>query len=194
MKYYDTYEEAKAAFPDCDAVVTTGKDWCHSREKKEKFVPVYKAKPYSEHQWTYCEERDMSYPVFDDNAWIIATPPKHPKTRTEYVKVEFERASKAVEYFEGYALDKSGDEALCHFTNYEYIELNHVKQVALFWSQGNLYRKMETEIDWREEVSQFITEKMTSHWSTPFTAVIDEEPEFILEMCRVALRANGELG
>ena len=61
----------------------------------------------------------------------------------------------------------------------------------------SLYRKVEKEIDWREEVSNFVDDKysyITIYENGAVDALLAASSNInFLELCRVALRANGEI-
>lgn len=113
-----------------------------------------------------------------------------PRTRTEYEKVtesifdlrdEFERG-------ELYCKNLAGNE--------DYQQLN--TEVALFGcaAAGNVYLRVEKEIDWRDDIYEWQhTKKVGIYTPLDFTVahLISAHPDKFLELCRVALRANGEL-
>ena len=55
----------------------------------------------------------------------------------------------------------------------------------------DFYCRVEKEIDWRDEVHNKL--QSDYHWSTPIAEIINDESDCFLELCRVALRATGEL-
>lgn len=111
-----------------------------------------------------------------------------PPARVEYEKVtesifdlrdEFERGEL---YF-----DQGG----------EYLPCNTEAEFVYGLIHGRIYRKVEKEIDWREEVMEYLysndyhLSKITDgDWIEINQNFKNEE---FLELCRVALRANGEL-
>lgn len=183
MKYYGTYAEAKAAYPDCDAVVTTGPKWYRQEEFVGKFAPVCKADASTSNEWTFCDRKNLAFPKIASDAWIIATPPK---TRTEYVKVtesifdlkeEFERG-------ELYYLPNDPD-------NYKVIDSMHILCNCAAYATPKIYRRIEKEVDWRDETANYLSGKALLMSGADY--LIWENGDAFLEMCRIALRATGEL-
>lgn len=87
-------------------------------------------------------------------------------------------------------------------------EANGFKQItrdtelAEYFLAENVYRRIEKPVDWREEVVKYLEEEMPCHdLDRPYVKFDDVgvtidggmKNEFYLEMCRVALRATGEL-
>ena len=117
-----------------------------------------------------------------------------PRTRTEYEKVDFkpDEIWKAFKEHQedGFLFVQTSDEFECLGDG--------VFTLAMAISQGDqLYRKVEKEIDWKKEVKDFCGDKYSylhinddGHVNCllPYDSDID-----FLELCRVALRANGEI-
>lgn len=55
------------------------------------------------------------------------------------------------------------------------------------------YRRIEKEVDWRDEVNSFINSMEEFEGIGIHCLLNDAHGDLFLEMCRVALRANGEL-
>lgn len=63
-------------------------------------------------------------------------------------------------------------------------------------TKNGIYRKVEKEIDWRDEVSDFVINNniiYSCNGNKHIIALAEYTDEQFLEMCRVALRATGEL-
>ena len=155
---------------------------------------------YMHAKYLYCNERgmmsyddrDLSKPVIARNQRKIELSSLKPKrTRTEYEKVEFNSAWEAVKAFE------DGDVFHTHFISDGWVVVDQVQQVIPNWQLGKLYCKVEKEIDWREEVSNFVDDKysyITIHENGAVDSLLAASSNInFLELCRVALRANGEI-
>lgn len=112
-----------------------------------------------------------------------------PRTRTEYEKVtesifdlreEFERGELYFKCSEG-----------------DWVQAVHESEVVHFLNNCCLYRKVEKQIDWREEVSTWVQQNQSVNIDFLTNSVMyyhgSVSNDTFLEMCRVALRANGEL-
>ena len=107
------------------------------------------------------------------------------RTRTEYEKVtesifdlrdEFERGG-----------------LYSYYMNGKHTKVTNEDDLLENYKDKNLYRKVEKDIDWRDEVHECLS-GIGYHWATPIAEVInDDESDYFLELCRVALRANGEI-
>lgn len=116
-------------------------------------------------------------------------PVKKPRTRTEYEKVTGSIFDLRNEFERG--------ELYYNFGNEEWITYRDEASLAIGFKEGNIHRKVEKEIDWREEVRSFLKKpSVDGKFSIDKHCItIDctfSESEF-LELCRVALRANGEI-
>ena len=113
------------------------------------------------------------------------------RTRTEYEKVT-ESASHVIDEFE------NGGEFYYMAPSLTKPALANRGGVFNKLRDGDaLYRKVEKEIDWREEVSNFVDDKysyITIYENGAADALLAASSNInFLELCRVALRANGEL-
>lgn len=115
--------------------------------------------------------------------------------RTEYEKVtesifdlrdEFERGDL---YFDR---DRCTGGIYASSDQYQKIrDMNDFSQAAL---NNNIYRKVEKEIDWRDEVVHaYPSIDFKDIDSDGYRNLGSWRPDKFLELCRVALRANGEL-
>lgn len=154
---------------------------------------------------------DTTYSVMPDsknfNSWEVcvwknmfsrAKPiPAIPKTRTraEYEKVagsifglrdEFERGEL---YFDR---DRCTGGIYASSDQYQKIrDMNDFSQAAL---NNNIYRKVEKEIDWQDEVVHaYPSIDFKDLDSDGYRNLGSWRPDKFLELCRVALRANGEI-
>lgn len=130
------------------------------------------------------DEGDFIFDGIDSNITTVK-----PHTRTEYEKVtesifdlrdEFERGELYFKCSEG-----------------DWVQAVHESEVVHFLNNCALYRKIEKEIDWRDEVMKYLFENdyhnsriETNDWVEIKQSFKNDE---FLEMCRVALRANGEI-
>lgn len=115
-----------------------------------------------------------------------------PRTRTEYEKVSYDSAWKAAKDHEERKLElwrKSDLSEVIKGNNWKAIQ--SPSEAALY--HFDLYLKVEKEIDWRDESHGYLANKTGFHWSAPIAEVINDESDCFLELCRVALRANGEV-
>lgn len=191
MKRYKSYEDAKAAYPNCDAVVTTGSDWNGVDEIKGTFAPVYKAKMEG-YEWTYCEGPEMIFPQMSDEFYVIATPPK--PARTIFEKANYPRSETWKAFKEHQEI---GHLFVGSREGYDCLG-DSIFDLAMAISQGDqLYRKVEKEIDWADVTSEWVQENQSVNIEFLTDAVMyyhgSVSKDKFLEMCRVALRATGEL-
>jgi hypothetical protein len=114
---------------------------------------------------------------------IKPIPPK-PPVRVEYEKVNFS----TVGYFVQSVYDERDKYFYLNKGNGEY-NIAEYQDAAWYWKEDNIYRRIEKPVDWRELTIEFADKcgfygigAITLHHSDRF-----------LEMCRIALRANGEL-
>lgn len=111
---------------------------------------------------------------------------KPKRTRTEYEKVTESIFDLREEFERG--------ELYCkHEFAREYTQIINTQTLAQALHGGFCFRKVEKEIDWRDESHRYLANKTGFHWSTPIAEVINDESDCFLELCRVALRANGEI-
>lgn len=130
------------------------------------------------------------------SGWVLShtkpIPPK-PQVRVEYEKVEFENASSAVYEFEEF---HNGNEAerLFIYADGKYAEPDIYQVVGNY---ENLYRRIEKPVDWRDVTSKWVQKNQSVNIEFLSNAVMyyhgSVSNDNFLEMCRVALRANGEL-
>lgn len=113
-----------------------------------------------------------------------------PRTRTEYVKVT-ESIFGLRDEFERGELYHKFEHAR------EHSKVKNTESLSQALNNGCCYRKVEKEIDWREDVSNFVDDKysyITIHENGEVDALLASPSNInFLELCRVALRANGEL-
>lgn len=119
------------------------------------------------------------------------------RTRTEYEKVtesifdlrdEFERGEL---YFTA-----NGDIDNMRVIETELHLVQLLKSHMEFTNRGYVYRSTEKQVDWREEVHAWQhTKKVGIYTPLDFVVsdLIESHPDKFLELCRVALRANGEI-
>lgn len=108
------------------------------------------------------------------------------RTRTEYEKVTESIFDLKDEFERG--------ELYCkHEFAREYSQVINTQTLAQSLHCGYCFRKVEKEIDWRDESHGYLAAKTGFHWLTPIAEVINDESDCFLELCRVALRANGEI-
>lgn len=110
-----------------------------------------------------------------------------PRTEIQYEHVGFHKCHEAM-------FKHEIEEKL--YRKYEdgYVEAD-LTYIANNWVSG-LYREVEKEIDWRDEVSDFLTNNNIPYRCNGhqyIKTISDYTDEQFLEMCRVALRATGEL-
>lgn len=151
---------------------------------------------YMHAKYLYCNESGlMSYDGKDSSSPSIGQAqrkvelselkPKH--TQTEYVKVtesifdlrdEFERG----ELFNGPS---------------EEFEIKTVSHLAACFDTGTLYRRVEKEIDWRDEVKAMVDDEhsyiLIDDNGIVNSLISPKSKVNFLELCRVVLRANGEI-
>lgn len=109
-----------------------------------------------------------------------------PRTRTEYEKVTESIFDLRDEFERG--------ELYCKFEHArEYTQITNAQTLSQALHRGYCYRLVEKEIDWRDESHGYLANKTGFHWSTPIAEVINDESDCFLELCRVTLRANGEI-
>lgn len=109
-----------------------------------------------------------------------------PRTRTEFVKVTESIFDLRDEFERG--------ELYCKFEHArEYTQITNAQTLSQALHRGYCYRLVEKEIDWRDESHGYLANKTGFHWSTPIAEVINDESDCFLELCRVTLRANGEI-
>lgn len=115
-----------------------------------------------------------------------------PRTRTECEKAtesifdlrdEFERGE-LYWWYESDCKDKS-----------EFVEIRSEYDLSTYFAKGNIFKRVEKEIDWRVDADNyFLKTKYLGIDCTIEEAITRSDycDEF-LELCRVALRANGEV-
>lgn len=108
--------------------------------------------------------------------------------RTEYVKVT-ESIFDLKEEFE------RGELYFMATTDCEYHKIDAIKVLGLNFDKKNIYRRIEKEVDWSEAVSDYFFETKWIGIDCSIEESIAESNyrEEFLEMCRVVLRATGEL-
>lgn len=118
-----------------------------------------------------------------------------PRTRTEYEKVAesprelFQAMLNGEEFylFKEELLNFDGNQFWRHTEDGK-------SRITFIEDENEIYRKVEKEIDWRDEVNKAFPaidfRDLDSHNSHDLGCW---QPESFLELCRVALRANGEL-
>ena len=112
-----------------------------------------------------------------------------PRTKTVYDRVEFNHAWELVKQFE---LHNDIFYKSSSTPTYELMSIENVQNMLRNKYPVSLYRKVEKEIDWRDEVYNKF-QSSGYHWSTQIGEVINDESDCFLDLCRVALRATGEL-
>ena len=119
-----------------------------------------------------------------------------PRTRTEYEKVTESIFDLRDEFGRGelyFDRDRCTGGIYVSSDQYQKIrDMNDFSQAAL----NNIYRKVEKEIDWRDDICEWQhTKKIGIYTPLDFTVahLISAHPDKFLELCRVALRANGEI-
>lgn len=104
-------------------------------------------------------------------------------SRTEYEKVTESIFDLKDEFERGELVSKVGERV---------VKLESEKHFVTQYSFGYIHRKVEKKIDWRDEVHNKF-QSSGYHWSTPIAEVINDELDCFLDLCRVTLRATGEL-
>lgn len=116
-----------------------------------------------------------------------------PRTRTEYEKV--------TESIFGLRDEFERGELYCKFEHArEYTQITNAQTLSQDLHRGCCYRLVEKEIDWQDEVVRFMEgePKIGKQMKPELLRELNIEWDHMtdgdfLEMCRVALRANGEI-
>lgn len=110
-----------------------------------------------------------------------------PRTSTEYEKVTESIFDLRDEFERGELYMKLSGELL---------PVPNETQLSILLDHKQCYRKIEKEIDWRDGIYEWQhTKKIGIYTPLDFTVahLISAHPDKFLELCRVALRANGEI-
>ena len=110
-----------------------------------------------------------------------------PRTKVVYEQVEFNYAWELVKQFE---LHNDIFYKSSSTPTYERMSIENIQNMLRNEYPVSLYRKVEKEIDWREEVSDYFVEYEIADGSGEYRIDGDE----FLDVYRVVLRATGELG
>lgn len=135
--------------------------------------------------WGYGAQLEWNNRCFGDAKYLTLSDLK-PPTKVVYEKVNFSSVGECVQSVH----DNYGEYFFLNNGTGEY-QLAEYQDSAWYWKEDNIYIKVEKEIDWREEVHNKL--QSDYHWSTPIAEIINDESDCFLELCRVALRATGEL-
>lgn len=114
-----------------------------------------------------------------------------PRTKVVYEKVNFSSVGECVQSVH----DNYGEYFFLNKGTGEY-QIAEYQDSAWYWKEDNIYIKVEKEIDWREELNEWQhTAKIGIYSPLDFevSSLIETDPDKFLELCRVALRATGEL-
>jgi len=178
--FYPTYKEW--------AEIVGAKRWTNNKYPESmEFVVEAIGNHLTESITLYLLSNDEGEFIFDNIHSNIATVKR---TRTEYEKVTESIFDLRDEFVRG-ELFMKGRGAGGDFFN----KITTEYELVTFASRG-LYRKVEKEIDWRNEVHEWQhTKKIGIYTPLDFVVsdLIESHPDKFLELCRVALRANGEL-
>lgn len=134
----------------------------------------------------YAQESDRWLPTsWNDITHIKPIPPK-PQVRVEYEKVTGSIFDLKDEFENGELYEPD---------NGEYEKITLESDLVELYGFGLIYRLVERSSDWRDDVSDFIDKCKNESGSFGASrhgskSISDDD---FLEMCRVALRANGEL-
>ncbi|UYE90974.1 hypothetical protein [Vibrio phage vB_VaS_L1] len=133
--------------------------------------------------YSYCDVVPLFKMIEDKPSYCAAVSPK--RTRTEYEKVTESIFDLRDEFERG--------ELYRH--SYGFRKIETLAYLGACCQNGNIFKKVEKEIDWRKDAdSYFLKTKYLGIDCTIEEAITRSDycNEF-LELCRVALRANGEL-
>ena len=130
------------------------------------------------------------------DAILKVKPIQKPRTRTEYEKVTESIFDLRDEF-------KRGELYCKHEHAREFTQVINTQTLAQALHGGFCFRKVEKEIDWRDEVKSYIESTCSESLRLDGDSFTISHPELdfiyepgddeFLELCRVALRANGEL-
>ncbi|AVR75852.1 hypothetical protein ValSw33_28 [Vibrio phage ValSw3-3] len=173
--FYSTYKEW--------AEIVGAERWVNNKYPKSMEFTIKAMAPHlTESVVLYLLSNDEGEFIFDNIHSNIATVKR---TRTEYEKVTESIFDLRDEFECGelYRLRKDDIDG--------YVKVTDLKVLVEEIKGCGIFRLVEKEIDWRCEVHA----KLQSyyHWSTPIAEVINDESDCFLELCRVALRVNGEI-
>jgi len=182
--YYDTYQEAKAAHPDCDAIVTTGKNWKH-KDKSEvgKFQAAWlRFGEYMTHPGK--RDDDESF-IIDDESFVICNPSDYeqPEMIEEFVKVDcnFFEIEDDLKAGKLYNYTSFKDEYACLGDDYVEAAKSH--------DNGTLYRKVLRPATWQEKTLEWLNENQSVRFDfgTDFVTIYDGKisNDVFLSMCHI---------
>lgn len=188
MSEFKTFEDMKNDIPEGATHYSDETDGDFFAWFKVDGDTTYSVMPDSKNfnSWEVCVWKNMF-----SRAKPIPAIPK-PRTRTEYEKVTesifdlrdgFERGE-LYWWYESDCKDKS-----------EFVEIRSEYDLSTYFAKGNIFKRVEKEIDWRVDVDNyFLKTKYLGIDCTIEEAITRSDycDEF-LELCRVALRANGEI-
>lgn len=137
---------------------------------------------------------DVGYEQLPDLVDSLVNPQAEPRTRTEYEKVEYSSAWEAAKDHEERKLElwrKSDLNEVIKGNNWKAIQ--SPSEAAQY--HFDLYLKIEKEIDWREDADSYFlkTKRLGINCTIEEAITRSDYCDEFLELCRVALRANGEL-
>ena len=155
--------------------------------EREDAIEVHKAQWTSsgwDASFTKANSRDL-----DEGSKKLTLSDLKPRIRTKYEKVTESIFDLRDEFERG--------ELYCkHEHAREFTQVINTQTLAQSLHGGYCFKKIEKEIDWRKETKSYLRSDNGAFKLYQLEAMlgaIAEYPEQFLEMCRVALRANGEL-
>lgn len=144
-----------------------------------------------EDTYDYCNVTPLFKMIEDNPSGCVAGKPK--RTRTEYEKVTESIFDLRDEFERG---ELYGD-------NTGVTKIETLAHLGACCQVGNVFRKVGKEIDWRDEVKSYLESTCSESLRLDGDSFTISHPELdfiyepgddeFLELCRVALRANGEL-
>lgn len=141
----------------------------------------------SGYEYIYRVSGGWSLSTRDTDSLQGLTPINFKCTKKKWVKCE--RLQEAIDLFES----MSGEE-FYNNADGKGDRINSIRLLAKAYGNCSLYRKKEVEIDWEEEVALFIKSAQTeSEYHVCAVGGCNITKSNFLEMCRIALRAAGEL-
>ena len=169
-----------------------GFTWCDSNDQ----VVCY---PDDGYFVICCDDEDVFWErvnssIHQDYTQLTMSDLKHLKpkrTKVVYEKVNFSSVGECVQSVH----DNYGEYFFFNNGTGEY-QLAEYQDSAWYWKEDNIYIKVEKEIDWQTLVSEFVRENNCNDaqpgeaFDVDGLVLMDDD---FLEMCRVALRATGEL-
>lgn len=153
MKYFNTYQEAKAAYPDADAVLVTGEK---NSEGSGLFIPVFSTKGIGARKYNFCQP-SLFYPNMSKVYFSVCNPSDYEEDMNIDDIETKPQPKTVVEYEEADSLHAALDdfESMSGIEFYPDCEgksdrINSVRQLALAYGNCSLYRRTERPAEWWE--------------------------------------------